>query len=70
VETDERELFRVASGPDVVEQLHAETVPIPGRPGWRRDPEGRKWYSAAWLGEGARALPGAAGGLACTPAIP
>lgn len=27
------------------------TVPIPGRPGWRRDPlTGREWYSAEWLG--------------------
>jgi hypothetical protein len=25
------------------------TEPIPGRPGWRVDSEGREWYSAAWL---------------------
>ena len=39
--------------PDVVAQLHAETTPIPGRPGWRQDDNGREWYSAAWLDEGA-----------------
>jgi hypothetical protein len=22
---------------------------IPGRPGWRRDGDGREWYSDAWL---------------------
>jgi hypothetical protein len=31
--------------PEVV----GEPVAIPGRPGWRRDEEGREWYSDAWL---------------------
>ena len=35
----------------VLEQLHAETQPIPGRAGWRRDDAGREWYSAAWVDE-------------------
>jgi hypothetical protein len=51
--TDGPGLFTVARGADVVEQLHAETTAIPGRPGWRRDVQGREWYSAAWLDEGA-----------------
>lgn len=29
--------------------LHAETTPIPGHPGWRKDSEGRWWFSSAWL---------------------
>lgn len=45
------------TGPRVVSRGHAEvvalerrTVPIPGRPGWRRDPiTGEEWSSAAWL---------------------
>lgn len=32
--------------------LHAQTKPIPGRPGWRIDARGRQWYSAVWLDEG------------------
>jgi hypothetical protein len=35
--------------PEVVE-LHRITEPIPGRPGWRRDPLTRsEWYCAEWL---------------------
>lgn len=29
--------------------LGDELVPIPGRPGWRKDDQGREWYSDAWL---------------------
>lgn len=31
--------------------LHAATVPVPGRAGWRVDREGREWFSSAWLDE-------------------
>lgn len=36
-------------GPEVVEALRLESEPLAGRPGWRRDGEGREWYSSAWL---------------------
>jgi len=40
------EALAEVSGCEVVSR---ETEPIPGRPGWRRDTEGREWYSDAWL---------------------
>lgn len=36
--------------PPELEAQRRETTPIPGRDGWRRDSEGREWYSAEWLG--------------------
>jgi hypothetical protein len=32
-----------------VETLRLASHPIAGRPGWRRDYDGREWYSADWL---------------------
>ena len=37
------------SSPELEAQRRT-TTPIPGRDGWRRDSEGREWYSAEWLG--------------------
>ena len=34
---------------DELEELRAATSPVAGRPGWRRDRDGRDWYSATWL---------------------
>lgn len=33
-----------------LENLRAETEPIPGKPGQRRDRQGRVWYSSSFLG--------------------
>ncbi len=32
-----------------MDDLLMRTRPIPGRPGWRIDEEGREWYSDEWL---------------------
>lgn len=37
------------TGRSTLQRLELDSSPIPGRPGWRRDREGREWYSAAWL---------------------
>ena len=34
----------------VVERLRRTSTPIPGRPGFRRDGQGREWYSDCFLG--------------------
>lgn len=33
-----------------LEKLRRRTVPVPGMPGCRVDKQGRRWYSAGWLG--------------------
>lgn len=33
-----------------LELLRLASVPVPGRDGWRRTPDGREWYSSDWLG--------------------
>lgn len=35
--------------PSELEHLQANSDPIDGRPGWRRDRAGREWYSSVWL---------------------
>ncbi len=37
-------------GPLVIDALRAGTKAIPGRDGWRIDPNGVEWYSSAWIG--------------------
>jgi hypothetical protein len=32
-----------------LDELHAETTAVAGRPGWRVDVDGVEWYSEAWL---------------------
>lgn len=34
-----------------IQKLHDRSQPLPGRPGWRVDEDGREWYSVAWLNE-------------------
>jgi len=42
---------RIAPSTDFAKmvELYQASSPIPGRPGWRRDGEGREWYSASWI---------------------
>lgn len=43
-------LERSSYGPLVIDALRAGTSPVPGRDGWRIDPNGVEWFSSAWLG--------------------
>lgn len=42
-------LARLGNAVSELDKLKALTRPLPGRPGWRVDAQGREWYSAAWL---------------------
>lgn len=47
---DRFEIAGASSESRVLELLRIASAPISGRPGWRRTPDGREWYSADWLG--------------------
>lgn len=49
LERSDMEKAQIITAHPEVEKLKRNTTPIPGRPGWRIDAQGKEWYSAAWL---------------------
>lgn len=48
IERGEMQKAEIRLAPEL-EKLQRNSSPIPGRPGWRIDRNGKEWYSAAWL---------------------